>query len=153
MSKSNDEFFDKTGVYVKYHFVHDDLHELMAHRDRPIYTYMQKDNSVAWCEKSMWDELDSQWKNEAVLEEAYVIALERKMIPMLLDRGKFCTTESAFQWALMRICTTLCGGWFRQWATDHYDEILGQYDGNYFDKFTTAFMQGKLERNYYKKEV
>ena len=63
LDKSNDEFFDKTGKYVKYHFVHDDLHDLMSHLDKPIYTYMQKDDTAAWCHESMWNEFSVEWKN------------------------------------------------------------------------------------------
>lgn len=147
LAKSNSEFFGQSEGFVKYYFVHDDIHKVMAHMKEPVYTYMQKDETNAFCHKNMWDEFPRKWKNWAVMEEAYVIALERKIIPMIYGGGKYWSNDSAFKWALMRICTTLCGGWFREWATNHYDEIMDMYDSNYVSKFLKAVDKKEIKEN------
>src|SRR4051812_40455195 len=48
-----------------------------------------------------------------------VIALERYLIPMNSKNHEF-----SYQSALVRICTTLTKGWFRQFAIDNYPRLL-----------------------------
>jgi hypothetical protein len=48
-----------------------------------------------------------------------VIALERYLIPMISKNQM-----SSYQSALVRICTTLTKGWFRQFAIDNYPRLL-----------------------------
>ena len=47
-----------------------------------------------------------------------VIALERYLIPMTSKNQ-----ETAYRSALVRICTTLTKGWFRQFAIDNYPRL------------------------------
>src|SRR4051794_39637017 len=47
-----------------------------------------------------------------------VIALERYLIPMISKNQ-----ETSYQSALVRICTTLTKGWFRQFAIDNYPRL------------------------------
>ena len=47
-----------------------------------------------------------------------VIALERYLIPMASKNH-----ETSYQLALIRICTTLTKGWFRQFAIDNYPRL------------------------------
>ena len=47
-----------------------------------------------------------------------VIALERYLIPMISKNHK-----TAYHLALVRICTTLTKGWFRQFAIDNYPRL------------------------------
>ncbi len=44
----------------------------------------------------------------------------------------------------MRICTTLCSGWFRQHACDNWTRIVSKIDMNYFDKFLQAVDTNKI---------
>ena len=48
-----------------------------------------------------------------------VIALERYLIPMISKNH-----ETSYHLALVRICTTLTKGWFRQFAIDNYPRLL-----------------------------
>ncbi len=140
------EFFGQSEKFVKYFYVHDDLHKVMAHYNQPIYSDMQIDESNAWCEKSIWDGFEFDKKIKCVLEEAYVIALERKIIPMLNGISEPITSKSAFEWSLMRICTTLCSGWFREFATDNWSKIVDQYDKDYVLKFLEAEYSGLIKK-------
>ena len=47
-----------------------------------------------------------------------VIALERYLIPMISKNH-----ETSYHLALVRICTTLTKGWFRQFAIDNYPRL------------------------------
>lgn len=146
LNKSVKEFFGQSQNYVESFFVHDDIHKVMAHYDKPLFEKMQKDKTFARCEKDIWRIFPYEHKCKCVLEEAYVIALERKILPMLFGEGKAYTSLEAFDWALMRICTTLCSGWFREFATNNYFIIKKLYNENYVEKFLTAYENGDITR-------
>lgn len=132
------KFFDQSKDFVKRMFVHDDIHKVMAHRDKPMYTYMQPDPTLALCSKKLWSEFPTIEKIQCVLEEAYVIALERRIIPMIFIGKDYCDSETAFDWALWRICTNLCSGWFRRFAVDYYAEIMAYHNVDYASVFFDA---------------
>jgi hypothetical protein len=146
LKKSTMNFFGQSDGYVKYFYIHDDIHRVMAHYDRPVYEDMQVDESSAWCERDMWEKFEFEKKAKCVLEEAYVIALERKIIPMLNGCGQIISSKKAFDWAIMRICTTLCSGWFRQFATDNYTEIVKYYNPDYVKKFLKSETDGLIKK-------
>jgi len=146
LNKSVEEFFGQSKDYVKSYFVHDDIHRVMSHYDKPLYQKMQKGGNLAMCDKNSWFRFSYEDKCKCVLEEAYVIALERKILPMLFGGGRGYTNQEAFDWALMRICTTLCSGWFREFATVNYFKIREKMDINYVEKFLTAYENGNITR-------
>ena len=49
------------------------------------------------------------------------------------------------QMALKRICTTLCSGFFRQFALDNYDKIIEAYKEDFVFKFYNAYEKGLLK--------
>jgi hypothetical protein len=146
LNKSVKEFFGQSDGYVKSYFIHDDIHRVMAHYDKPLYEMMQVDKKLAKCEKDMWNLFTFEDKCKCVLEEAYVIALERRIIPMIFGGGRGYTSEEALDWALMRICTTLCSGWFRNFATNNYYDIKKLSNKNYVEKFLTEYENGNITR-------
>lgn len=119
------DFFDDAVEKV---YDHDLLHHLFAYSDAPMYTKMQRDPSVAWCEKSMWDTFSHQEKLWTVAEETMVIATERVLVPSKWEYP----TGRAFNRAIEKVCTTLCSGWFRDFAIEHYPEVLGMHDSSLF---------------------
>lgn len=123
LNKPIKEFFGQSEGFVKSYFIHDDIHKAVAHKDKPLYLYMQKDVSLAKCERDMWENFTFDDKCKCVLEEAYVIALERKILPSIFGGYKWISSKEALDWSLMRICTNLCSGWFRKFATDNFFEI------------------------------
>src|SRR3954452_11351710 len=68
--------------------------------------------------KSLFQKVDYQTQLNCVKEEAMVIALERYLIPMISKNH-----ETSYHLALVRICTTLTKGWFRQFAIDNYPRL------------------------------
>lgn len=142
LMKSKDDFFDDKVIKV---FEHDDIHRVMAHKELPMYTFMQEEGTDVFCSKKLWDKFSHEEKIMSVLEEAYVIALERKIIPHIFLGEKHWTDLEAFKWALMRICTTLCKGWFRQFAVDNYFEILNKHNLDYSTIFLSAYENGEIK--------
>lgn len=124
-------FFDD---YVEKKYDHDMLHSLFAHVERPMYTYMQPDPSKAWCDRKLWNRFNHQEKLWCVAEEAYVIATERFLVPSEWKTP----SKLAFYKSLNKICTTLCSGFFRDFAIDNYQEVLLQCDLRKFQKVKSS---------------
>ena len=78
LNKTVSDFFDDA---VTKKFDHDELHQILAFNDVPMYTKMQRDSGLAWCEKDMWDNFSELEKQQCVAEETYVISVERFMVP------------------------------------------------------------------------
>jgi len=160
LKMGNDEFFNdpirESGLYV---FDHDDIHVVVAHTEShcdgtkiPMYEFMKKpDNESkesAWCERDMWDNFTHEMKIQTVLEESYVIALERFLIPeksninpQYVRQGSIpWTSRSAFAEALSKVCTTLCSGFFRDFAIDNWLEIVKTANMNYDQLFFSSYL-------------
>jgi hypothetical protein len=146
LNKSIDDFFGQSKDFVKSFFIHDDIHKVVAHYEYPLYEKMQNNKTLVKCDQNLWRIFPYEDKCKCVLEEAYVIALERKILPMIYDCGKGYTNDEAFDWALMRICTTLCSGWFRDFATNNYFIIKKLYNNKYAEKFLLSLQEKKIKR-------
>jgi hypothetical protein len=46
----------------------------------------------------------------------------------------------------MRICTNLCSGWFRKFATNNYYDIKKLANKNYVEKFLLSLQEEKIKR-------
>lgn len=140
LDKSVAEFFDDD-VSNRY-FIHDQIHEVMAHGERPLYEKIRVSPDSVKCSVAKWNALTEEERINCVLEEAYVIALERAVIPFIFGGGPVADPFKALDWALMRICTTLCSGWFREFATDNYSVICYAKNDFYTDQFLEAVETG-----------
>ena len=65
---------------------------------------------------------------------------------MLFGGSRYTNAQEAFDWSLMRICTNLCSGWFRQFATDNFYRIKEYYNTRYVDKFLMNYQSGSINR-------
>lgn len=122
LNQTNEGFFDDA---VDKKFDHDWLHELVAFTGQPMYTKLKDDNKkfLAWCERDLWEKLSYMEKLTCVAEEAHVISCERFMIP---NDWRFSPLR-AYKMSLKKVCTTLCSGWFRDFAIDNYMRVLNMY--------------------------
>lgn len=135
LNVTTEDFFSSK-LPVESYFVHDDIHRIMAHYDRPVFEMMQRDSSKAWCEKDMFFALPYLYQIRCVQEEAYVIALERYIIPQY---GEDCNDHFAcYQKAVKRICTTLTSGWFREFAIENYPKVISEYNKDFVSVFESA---------------
>jgi len=135
LKKSVEDFFDD---YVEKKYNHDYLHELVAYHDKPLYTQLQRNPSSAWCDKDLWDKLSNDDKIKCVAEEAQVIAIERFLVPSNWNYAP----RHAYLKALDKVCTTLCSGWFRDFAIDNYPEIFNLCDTMKFDNIRKELEHG-----------
>lgn len=145
LNKTVKDFFDDK--VSNRTFVHDQIHEVMAFGERPMFEKIKIDpDKVACSKEKFFNSLTETQRTQCVQEEAYVIALERAMIPMLFEGERIANAYEAYKWAVMRICTTLCSGWFREYALENYDKLLFWYDAKYVEKFLKAVEDGRIER-------
>lgn len=126
---------------VEYIYDHDSIHEAMAHYDRPAYTFYAVEGEEVLSSKEKFFKCFDPIRRMGVLEEAYVLALERSVIPYDTDPDK------AFEMALMKICTSITSGWFREYAWENYDAVMLSYkwDWNYVDRFKAAKALGNIK--------
>jgi len=118
----------------------------MAFGERPMFEKIKIDPDKVACSKEKFFSLTETQQRQCVQEEAYVIALERAMIPMLFEGEAIANPYEAYKWAVMRICTTLCSGWFREWALENYSNVMFWYDKSYVEKFLRAVESERIER-------
>lgn len=135
LRKSSTEFFDDP---VERKYDHDYLHELVAYYDKPLFTKLTPDPNSVWCSQDLWNNLSYKDKCKCVSEEVIVTALERFVIP---DPGY--PTKHAYLRALDKICTTMCSGWFRDFAIDNYPQIFNLYDSSKFTQVLTTLGETK----------
>lgn len=134
LMQTKQDFFDD---YVTKKYDHDYLHELVAFYEKPLYTRLLRNTELVWCEKEKWDTLSHSDKVKCVAEETFVIAIERFMIP---NAWKF-PSKLAYMKSLNKVCTTLCSGWFRDFAIDFYSEVMLKYDNQVFDAVKTTLKE------------
>ena len=160
LSKSNQDFFSKSDKAVRRKFKHDDLHLAIAYYERPLYERLKEDLSRASVKKELFMKLDFIDKCRLVAEEASVIGLERLIIPQwhnVYQLSEFGVSQrkihaedykelagKAYRYAVMRICTDLTKGWFRDFAIDNYIMIMN-IKPNYVEKWLSAFERGDLK--------
>lgn len=123
------DFFKGDGI--SYVYDHDSIHEIVKCLEAPAYTYFKEPNSEVFCSKDLFFSVDEQIRYYAVLEEAYVLALERSQIPF---RGKV-EPHKSFDIALTKVCTSITSGWFREFAWENWHQVQKIKDLNYAQKF------------------
>lgn len=139
LNQSKGNFFTDD---VPYLYDHDSIHEAVKILDKPAYTFFKPEDSEVMVSKKMFDSLERTIQLYSVYEEACVLALERSLIPY--PEGK--TTKEAFDMALMKVCTSITSGWWREFAWEHYNDVQNIYhmqgDGHYVQKFYKGLAHG-----------
>ena len=134
LNVSKDNFFGGSGL--TYVYDHDSIHEAVKHLDRPAYTFFKPIDEEVLCCREMFELLPESVRLLAVLEETYVLAIERSQVP-------FPNTplEKSFNIALEKVCTSITSGWFRDYAWSNYDKVKALYDPNFIKKFRDGIEQ------------
>jgi len=118
IEQKKDDFFKTDGV--DYVYDHDSIHRSVAVEAVPAYTKYMKDGAEVNCDKQKFLSLPEHIKIYGVYEEACVLAIERSLAPIPLAM----TPEQAFKYALMKVCTSITSGWFREYAWENHDKVL-----------------------------
>lgn len=128
---------------VPYTYVHDTIHRAMARPGRgPAYEDFQRDGAEVTVDKAKWAALPEARKLDSVLEESYVLALERHQIPNNFRPA----AEQSFLMALEKVCTTIASGWWREWAWEHWDAAVAAFDRDYVKRFHQGVAAGVVQR-------
>lgn len=130
------DFF--TGDGVEYIYDHDTIHEAVAYPNPPAYKSYQPAENEVNTSKALFDAQSHNTKLLGVLEESYVLALERSQVPF----PGLVPPRKSFLMALEKVCTSITSGWFRAWAYEHYDEVVDLYDDNYIQKLASGVESG-----------
>lgn len=132
LNQKKDEFFEDAEFKI---FDHDSIHQAVALDAVPAYTLMQ--DGEVWCSKKKWKNLRPNQRLSCLIEEAAVLALERSIIPFLFLNRSFWGAQKAYQFALMKIATTITSGWFREYAIENYHKAAAKRPD-----FVTMFFDG-----------
>lgn len=118
LSKDNDAFFDD-GVERTY--IHDDLHRAIAFTySYPLFERLKPDLSKAACSKSLFFALSRSDQIKCIQEEAFVVALERFLIPCDFAMSSY----SAYRKALKLLATRMTKGWFARAILDYWLDLV-----------------------------
>lgn len=137
LNQNKENFFTSNFQYI---YDHDSIHKAVALYDKPAYKYYQEENSEVFCSKELFFQQSKEIRLAGVIEETYVLALERSQIP---NNGNV-DRKTSFKLALEKVCTSITSGWFRQFAWENYDDILKLYNDNYVDNFLKALNDGTV---------
>lgn len=141
LKQNKKDFFDTPGVVYTYD--HDSIHQAIKLYDKPAYTYFKDDEAEVYCSKSKFEPCPHHIKLASVMEESYVLALERCLVPF-----DFKTPPNvAFKMALQKVCTSITSGWWRAWAWEHYQEALNNYSDDYVVKFKRGLETGIIKEH------
>lgn len=140
LNQAKETFFEKNDSF--YVWNHDDIHKAVAVKEQPAYLSFKPENSEVMVSKSMWDKCDQETKLLAGLEESYVLAIERSLVPF----PGVLTPKEAFDKALEKVCTSITSGWFREFCWEHYFQIQNLYDESFVNKFNKALDLNQIRK-------
>ena len=128
---------------VEYVYDHDTVHLAVQTYEKPAYEYFKGDNEEVYCSKEKFFASTEAIRFAAVLEESYVLAIERSLVP----HPDVLTPRQAFLKALEKVCTSITSGWFREYAWEHYNEIVEQFNPNYWSDFQYGVKSGLVKKH------
>lgn len=156
LNVSSKEFF--TGDGVNYIYDHDSIHlavallevpNLAGNIPTPAYTYYMKDGSEVMTSKEKFMSVPEHVRLYGVYEESCVLALERSQIPHGLGKEGGPSARWSFEMALMKVCTSITSGWFREYAWENYQKVLDLYNELGENDYISRFQQnGHLLKPY-----
>lgn len=126
---------------VEYTYDHDTIHNAVKHLEKPAYEYYKEDAAEVNCSKNLFFEVSEKIRLLGVLEESYVLALERHQIPNDFQP----TPKESFDIALIKVCTSITSGWFREYAWENYHVVKKLFSDSYVDNFLSALNNGKIK--------
>lgn len=138
LNVSKSDFFAGDGV--RYVYDHDAIHEAVNVMDRPAYEYYKVPGAEVICSRELFFAASEDVRLSGVAEEAYVLAIERSLVP----HPGVLTPRAAFEKALMKVCSSITSGWFREYAWEHYDEVMARFDPTFWDRFMVAVRAGRV---------
>lgn len=145
LNQSKESFFQDEVGYI---YDHDTIHEAIAIMEEPAYKHYMKDGAEVMVDKQKFFDAPEMIQLLGVYEETCVLALERCLIPF-----NFSTTpKEAFVMALIKVCTSITSGWFREFAYDNFFKIISMYREFGEDDYVERFKKNQDMIKPFKKE-
>lgn len=130
-------FFSGDGV--DYTYDHDTIHEAIKIGDTPAYMNYIVEGADVMTSKEKFFNCSKEIQLLGVYEETCVLALERSQIPNNFE----IDPRSSFVTALIKVCTSITSGWFREFAWEHFNEVVTMYrqrgEHDYINLFNQNF--------------
>lgn len=132
LDQSKETFFQDEVGYI---YDHDTIHEAIAIMDAPAYKEYMKDGAEVMVDKEKFFALSEIKQLLGVYEETCVLALERCLIPFDYQTRP----KDAFVMALIKVCTSITSGWFREFAYQNFYKVISLYrefgENDYVERF------------------
>jgi hypothetical protein len=138
LKQRKEQFFSGDGI--NYIYNHDDIHEAIKLFHKPAYKFYKANNEEVFCDEEKFIDCPHIYRIAGVLEESYVLALERMLIPNDFKPDP----KKAFLIALEKICTSITSGFFREFAWECYDQVVSSYTVDFVMQFQKALTEGKI---------
>ena len=146
LKQSADKFFrESDGFYV---LNHDDIHDSIVSHKQAAYK-MIIDGEV-WCDMKKFDSLPLIDKLSCAVEECFVLAIERAVLPnfgkdySLLSQISESKIKKAYKVSLQKVCTRVTSGKFREFCWENHDLILKLFDFQMYRNFLEALKNNKI---------
>lgn len=138
LNQKSSKFFDPNQG-IKYIYDHDSIHIALARcPGKPAYTFFKDDQAEVKVSREKFFALPEEVRLNSVLEESYVLALERSQLPF----PGVLTPRQSFLKALEKVCTSISSGWWREYAWENYDAAVTRYSGDYVRQFEEGVKSG-----------
>lgn len=139
LNRTKKEFFTPDAG-IEYIYDHDSIHWAVKLHDKPAYNYYKPDENEVLTNKKMFFDLPEIFRLSGVIEETYVLALERSQIPYPTTDRKW-----SFDKALEKVCTSITSGWFREYAWENYNRVQSMYNPAYVEWFKEGLDKGVVK--------
>ena len=140
LNRNKEEFFTDDVGYI---YDHDSIHESIKTMDKPAYQYFKPEENEVFCSKSMFMKLSDDIKHKSVIEESWVLTIERALVPFNITDEN--VIKNRFRHALQKVCTSITSGWFRDYAWEDYDRVMDDYDISYYHRFQEGLKTGVVK--------
>ena len=137
LDQAKASFFSGDGV--NYIYDHDTIHEAIMIDDKPAYMNYIVDGADVMTSKEKFFAQPDRIKLLGVYEETCVLALERSQIPNNFELDP----RSSFVTALIKVCTSITSGWFREYAWENFDTIITMYRKSGEKDYVNRFHQNQ----------
>lgn len=115
LNKRNKDFFNKN---VTREWDHDELHEYLSFYKTPMHNLIRKDPDSPLCSEEMFNCLTKQDQLYTALEEMYVIATERYILPKKV--APMAAKANSYKDLVVRISK----GWFSRFLIENTYELM-----------------------------
>jgi len=139
LSVTKEDFF--AGDQVPYAYDHDSLHEAVQHLEQPAYRFFGTHGEQVQSSKQRFLDCSVEIQLLSVLEESYVLAIERSQVP----HPGAMTPKQSFDMALSKVCSSITSGWWREFAYNNIFTVRKMYSEDYMDKFKAGLANGTVK--------